>query len=293
MKKIKEKTKIIGFLFPSYSVFIVFIFIPLVYSFVLSLHKYSLLSYRSAKFVGLKNYQTLFNDPIFWTSLKNTVLFTLFTVLPTMALGLAVAIILNKKLKLRNFFRVSSFIPVVTSLVASSIIWSLILDSTKSGLLNSILVKIGIPPQAWLSSSKWALFSVIMMYIWKNTGYIMLIYLAGLQSIPESLYEAASIDGANETQKFFFITLPLLKPTTNFVFITSVIGSFQVFTPIYIMTGGGPGYSSNTLVNYLYQTGFQDFKMGYASSIAYILFAILFLITIIQRKYFKTEEIIY
>ena len=292
-RNIKEKLKVAGFLFPSYSVFVIFIFIPLIYSLVLSLFKYSLLSYKSPKFIGLLNYKTLIKDPIFWVSLKNTVIFTIGTVFPLMIIGLLIAIILNTKLKFRNFFRVSSFIPVVTSLVAASIIWSLILDSTSSGLLNFFLIKLGVEPQAWLSSSKWALFSVMVMYVWKNLGYIMLIYLAGLQSIPENLYEAASIDGANEFQKFFHITLPLLKPTTNFVFTTSIIGSFQVFTPIYIMTGGGPGYSSNTIVNYLYQKGFQDFKMGYASSIAYILFAILFLITVVQRKYFSSEEIMY
>jgi ABC-type sugar transport system permease subunit len=131
------------------------------------------------------------------------------------------------------------------------------------------------------------------MSVWKNIGYVMLIYLAGLQSIPDQLYEAVSIDGAGEIGKFFYITLPLLKPTTAFVFTTSMISSFQVFTPVYIMTGGGPGYSSNTIVNYLYQRGFQDFKMGYASTIAYALFAILFAITVLQQKYLQAEDILY
>ncbi len=293
MGRIKKALSIAGFLLPSYSIFLVFIFLPLAYSLYLSFFKYSLLSYSAAKFVGLDNYLRLLHDRVFWASLKNTVVFTLGTVLPTMALGLVLAVVLNEKLKLRNLFRTAYFIPVVTSLVAASIIWTLVLDPTDAGLLNSLLVRLGVSPQPWLSSSKWALFSIMVMYIWKNVGYVMLIYLAGLQSIPEQLYEAASIDGARGLEKFFYITLPLLKPTTAFVLTTSIISSFQVFTPVYIMTGGGPGYSSNTIVNYLYQKGFQDFRMGYASTIAYALFAILFLLTLIQKKLLKAEEILY
>lgn len=293
MKKAREYLQITGFLFPSYIVFIVFIFFPLVYSFYLSFFKYSLLSYGSAKFIGLENYIKLIHDSIFWVSLKNTFIFTLGTVIPSMAIGLFFAVILNEKLKLRNFFRTAYFIPVVTSLVAASIIWSLVLDSTDAGLVNALLLKLGIAPQAWLSSSRWALFSVIVMNIWKNAGYVMLIYIAGLQGIPNQLYEAISIDGAGGLGKFFYITLPLLKPTTSFVFTTSMIGAFQVFTPVYIMTGGGPGYSSNTIVNYLYQRGFQDFKMGYASTIAYALFLILFIMTMLQKKYLKADDVLY
>ncbi len=293
MKKVREYLQITGFLFPAYIVFIVFIFFPLIYSFYLSFFKYSLLSYSSARFIGLENYIKLIQDSIFWVSLKNTFIFTLGTVFPSMAIGLLFAVILNEKLKLRNFFRTAYFIPVVTSLVAASIIWSLVLDSTDAGLVNALLLKLGIAPQAWLSSSKWALFSVIVMNIWKNIGYVMLIYIAGLQGIPNQLYEAISIDGAGGLGKFFYITLPLLKPTTSFVFTTSMIGSFQVFTPVYIMTGGGPGYSSNTIVNYLYQRGFQDFKMGYASTIAYALFLILFIMTMLQKKYLKADDVLY
>ena len=288
MRKIKDSLKIAGFLLPSYS-----IFFPLIYSFYLSFFHYSLLSYNAPRFTGLQNYITLLKDPIFWVSLKNTMTYTIGTVIPTMGIGLFMAIILNSKLKLKNFFRTAYFIPVVTSLVAASIIWSLILDSTDAGLVNSFLVQLGIPPQAWLSSSRWALFSVIIVNIWKNIGYVMIIYIAGLQSIPEQLYEAITIDGAGEWEKFYYITLPLLKPTTSFVFTTSLIGSFQVFTPVYIMTGGGPGYSSNTIVNYLYQQGFQNFRMGYASTIAYALFTILFVMTILQKKYLKAEEVLY
>ncbi len=293
MRRVRDFSKILAFLFPSYAIFVVFIFIPLVYSFYLSFFKYSLLSYGAPKFVGLGNYLTLLHDEAFWISLKNTLVYTVGTVFPTMAIGLLLAVIMNRQLWLRNLLRTLYFIPVVTSLVAASIIWSLVLDSTDAGLVNGLLIKLGIAPQAWLSSSKWALFSVIVMSIWKNIGYVMLIYLAGLQSIPDQLYEAVSIDGAGEIGKFFHITLPLLKPTTAFVFTTSMISSFQVFTPVYVMTGGGPGYSSNTIVNYLYQRGFQDFKMGYASTIAYALFAILFAITVLQKRYLQAEDILY
>jgi len=293
MKNFKNIIKITGFLFPSYSVFFLFVLFPLVYSFYLSFFSYNLLLYGNAKFVGLANYINLIKDEVFWVSLLNTLVFTLATVFPTMVIGLLLAIILNDKLKFKALFRTAAFIPVVTSLVAAAIIWSLVLDSTSSGLVNSILLKLGLVPQAWLSSSKWALFSVSIMSIWKGVGYVMIIYIAGLQSIPDQYYEAISIDGGGTVAKFLYVTLPLLKPTTAFVLTTQIISSFQVFTPIYIMTGGGPGYSSNTIVNYLYQQGFQDFKMGYASTIAYALFTILFVITMLQKKFLQTEDVLY
>lgn len=179
------------------------------------------------------------------------------------------------------------FIPVVTSMVSVSLVWSMLYD-TDFGLINSILNKIGLQSVGWLTNTKISMLSVAIMCIWKGLGYNMTIYLAGLQGIPNQLYEAASIDGATPFKKFMNITLPLLRPTTYFVLIMSTIGALQAFDQIYIMTGGGPADSTNTIVMYLYNNAFRYLKMGYASAMAYILFIIIFFLSAIQYKYSKT-----
>ncbi|MEQ8158908.1 MAG: sugar ABC transporter permease, partial [Mesotoga sp.] len=151
-------------------------------------------------------------------------------------------------------------------------------------LANRLLAAFGLESKGWLSDSRLAMFSIVIVMVWKDFGYNMLIYLAGLQNIPEELYQAAELDGASKLQRILKITLPLLKPTTFFLSVTTIIGSFQIFTPIYIMTGGGPGYATTTLVNYLYTKGFQEFEMGYATAISFVLFVILLGLTIVQRK---------
>ncbi|MDK2954196.1 MAG: multiple sugar transport system permease protein [Kosmotoga sp.] len=285
----KLKNHFISYIFclPAYTVFAIFIFIPIVWSFFLSFHEYSLLSFESPGFVGFSNYIALFKDPVFWTAMWNTMRYSIMYVPSVLILGFLFALMLDGDFRGRNFFRISLFFPVIVSMVVASIVWSLILSAHPMGLANRFLSIFGIPPQGWLSDRKLALPSVAMVTIWKSFGYSMLIYLAGMQNIPKELYESASIDGANKLKKTLYITIPMLKPTTLFLSITSVIDSFQVFTPIYIMTGGGPGYATTTIVNYLYQKGFNEFEMGYASAISYILFSILLILTLVQKKSLK------
>ncbi len=288
----KIKDTIVSYLFcaPAYTVFTVFIFIPIVWSFILSFTDYSLLTFGESRFVGLDNYIRLFKDPIFLKSLLNTLYYTILYVPTTLLIGFIFALMLFDDFPGRNFFRLSMFVPVVVSMVVASIVWMLILSAHPTSLANRFLALFGIPPKGWLSDPKLAMISVAAVMVWKTFGYKMLLYLAAMQNIPQELYEAAELDGANDFQKTIHITIPLLKPTTFFLLVTTVIDSFQIFTPIYIMTGGGPGYATTTIVNYLYQKGFQEFEMGYASAISYILFLILIVLTFIQRKGFGKEE---
>lgn len=294
-KRMKKKLKdtIISYLFcfPAYSVFAVFIFIPIVWAFVLSFTDYSLLTFGESNFVGFDNYIRLFKDPVFLKSLLNTLYYSVLYVPATLIIGFLFALMLNDDFPGRNFFRLAMFIPVIISMVVASIVWMLILSAHPTSLANRFLALFGIPPQGWLSDPKLAMISVAVVMVWKTFGYKMLLYLAAMQNIPQELYEAAEIDGATGWKKTMYITIPLLKPTTFFLLVTSVIDSFQIFTPIYIMTGGGPGYATTTIVNYLYQKGFQEFEMGYASAISYILFLILLVLTFIQKKGFGKEEL--
>lgn len=279
---------------PAYMVFLVFIFIPVAWSFYLSLFDYSILSLKHPEFAGLKNFAKMFGDSVFRVSVWNTVRYSLGTVPARLVLGLALALLLDQKnLFGKNFLRTVYFLPVVTSMVAASIVWSLVFNASEAGLANQMLKAVGFPPKGWLADSKLAMLSVCVMSVWKELGYVMTIFLAGLQGIPLELYEAAAIDGATGWQKIRFITIPLLRPTTFFILVTEVIGSFQVFTQTYVMTGGGPGYSTTTLINLLYTKGFFEFDMGYASALAVTLFLGLLLLSWVMRRAFRAEEIVY
>ena len=176
-------------------------------------------------------------------------------------------------------------------MVACAIIWRLIFDAGPAGIANRFIGLFGGTTKGWLADSSLAMLSVIIMSVWKDLGYCMMIYLAGLQGISPELYEASSIDGATGWQKFWYVTLPMLKPTTFFIVTTQIISSFQVFTQTYVMTGGGPGYSTTTLINYLYQLGFNEYRMGYASTVAFILFVGLLVLSAILRRVFQAEEL--
>lgn len=291
LKPLREAFLGYSFCAPAYVVFAVFIFIPIVWAFVLSFFDYNILTLESPHFVGLRNYIKLFKDSVFFISLRNTALYALIYVPISLFFGFVFALLLNDDFPGRNFFRMAIFVPSVISLVVESIVWMLILSAQPSGLMNRIVALFGISPRGWLSDPKLALTSVAIFMIWRSFGYNMLLYLAAMQGIPAELYEVAELDGARSWQKTLYVTLPMLKPTTFFLTVTSVISSFQIFTPIYIMTGGGPGYSTTTIVNYLYQKGFQEFEMGYASAISYVLFVILIILTVIQKKGFRAEKI--
>jgi multiple sugar transport system permease protein len=279
-----QREYLAGYLFilPNLVGFLIFSAIPVIASLVLSLYKWDIV--RAPEFVGLKNYVDLFHDPLFFKVLGNTAYFVLGTVPIGIVLAILLAVILNSKIGGLTWYRTAYFLPVVSSTVAVSLVWRW-LYNPDYGLVNHFLWLAGVDgerlPQ-WLGSTTWAMPAIIFMSIWKNLGYNMVLFLAGLQGIADHYYEAAEIDGASKTQQFFFITLPLLTPTIFFVFIMSLIGSFQVFQQALIMSEGGPANATNTIVLYLYQNGFLYLKMGYASAMAYILFGIIMLITLIQ-----------
>ncbi|MCG8514744.1 MAG: sugar ABC transporter permease [Halanaerobiales bacterium] len=278
------------FLLPNLLGFLLFILIPILASFGLSFTQWDLLG--DISWVGLGNYTELLSDKIFIQVFWNTLYYSVGTVPLGIAIALLLAIALNQKIRGVKFYRGAYFLPVVSSTVAVAVVWQWIYNP-EFGLLNYVLSLLGIDGPSWLTSTVWAMPAIIITSIWKGLGYNMLLFLAGLQGIPKTYYEAAEIDGANWFNKFWKITLPLLSPTTFFVVIMSVISSFQVFDIIYVMTEGGPGRSTSVLVHYLYQNAFQYFRMGYASAIAYILFFLVFILTLIQLKRQKNWVIYY
>ena len=281
-RKLKDNLTGYGFLAPNIVGFLIFTFLPVFASLLLAFCQWDLLS--EPKFVGIKNFVTLFSDKLFWKYFGNT-LFFMMGIPVGMTVSLCLALLMNHKLKGMVVFRTIYFMPVVSSMVAVALLWRWIYNPD-FGLLNSFLRTIGFrnPPQ-WLSSTAWAKPAVMIMQIWKGAGYNMLLYLAALQGVPEQLYEAADIDGANAWQKFWYVTFPMLGPTNFFIVIMGIIGGFQIFGALYVMTGGGPAGSTTTIVYYIYNNAFQWFKMGYASAISWFLFLIIFIVTIINWKY--------
>lgn len=259
----------------------VFVYGPTLVSLYMSLTQWDGLTPSS--FVGVKNYATLVSDEVYLQSLWNTAYFTAGSVPFAMVFGLGMALLVNQKVPGVTLFRALFFLPVVTSSVAIGLVWAWMFSSYY-GVINSVLNVFGIPSLSWLGSVVWAMPAVIIVSVWYRVGYNMVLFLSGLQGIPEQLYEAAKIDGANSWQQFRHVTLPMLSPTTFFIAIISVIGSFQVFNIIYVMTLGGPGYTTSVYIYYLYQTAFQHFKMGYGSSMAITLFALLAALTLFQWK---------
>jgi multiple sugar transport system permease protein len=285
-KRILKELKINGFayivVFAALVHFCIFKAFPFLSSFVLSFYKYKFGGH--SKFIGLENWTRTLNDPIMWKSLANTGIFTLYFVIPSMIVGLILALLINAKVRNTHIFRVIYFLPVVTSFVVVAGIWKWIFAAQSDGIANFFLALIGIPPQIFLSDDKLALVVLAGLSIFKAAGSVMIYYFGGLKQIPESLYEAASIDGASGARQFFKITLPLLKPTTLFVAIMSTIGSFQVFDSAYLLTGGGPNYATSTIVYYIYKKAFVTMNFGEACSVSIILFVIILGISLIQKK---------
>jgi len=273
------------FLSPTLLVFMTFVIFPVFFSFYLSFHTWNMFSAQK-EFVGFDNYLTAIRSPEFWMVTKNTLIYTLGTVPLNMLLALIVAYFLNKKIAGKRILRTAFFAPVVMSSVAAAVIWRWVYEPN-FGLLNYVLSWFGIPAVNWLNDPTAAMFALIVMGVWKTFGVNMILFSAGLQGIPKHYYEAAEIDGAGRWQRFWDITLPLLSPTTFFILVMSVIGSFQVFDTVYVLTSGGPLGTTKVLVFYLYENAFKFFDMGYASAIAYLLFAIVFTLTLLQTKYLK------
>ncbi len=281
------------FLTPALSAIFIFFFVPVIAAFIISFTDfdiYALGNLSTVRFIGLNNYINLFDDPLFYTALKNTFYFVLMAGPLSIAISLGAALLLNSKLiKYKAIFRLSYFIPVVTTLVAVAIVWRFIYHP-RFGILNYILSTVGIDQIDWLGDTSTAMPAIVLMSVWKNFGYNMIIFIAGLQNIPEDLYEAASIEGANNWQKFKSITLPMLAPTTIFISIITMIGYFQFFAEPYIMTQGGPLNSTLSIVQYMYQEGFRWWNMGYSASIAFVFFFIILIGTVIQLKIQKSTE---
>jgi len=275
------------FLAPALLLIGLFFFLPVLAGLLLSLTDfdiYAIGSFDTARFVGLGNYRDLLHNSLFWTALRNTLYFVLVGGPLSVAISLAAAVLLNSpRLRFRAFFRTVYFAPVVTTLVAVAIVWRY-LYHPRYGLLNLILGWIGIDPIDWLGDPHWAMPAIILLSIWKTFGYNMLILLAGLQTIPEELYEAASIDGAGAWRRFLHITFPSLGPVFLFVAVTTMIGYFQLFAEPYVMTQGGPLRSTTSLVLLMYEEGFRWWRMGVASSIAFVLFLLTLGGTLLQLR---------
>ncbi len=270
------------FILPCFMGFVFFYMIPILAGAGFSLTDYTGLSTKGIRFIGLENYKSLFTDRYFIRSLKNNILYAVLYTPLTLITALFFATILNKVTYGRKFFRVSFFLPYVTSMVSVAVVWRLIFNPS-NGPLNTLLLHLGISdPPKWLMSTTWAIYAVIIVSVWKNFGYYMLILIAGMQTIPDHLYEAAEIDGAGGIQKYFKITLPLLSPTLFLCVIMLLINSFQVFDLVNVMTNGGPGMATNVLVYRIFTEGFTNARMGYACAIAYFLFLVTLLITLIQ-----------
>jgi multiple sugar transport system permease protein len=272
-----------GFLFilPTYLGFAIFILGPVVAVAGMSFTKFDVLT--GAEFTGLTNYVRLLSDERLRNVYTNTFVFTIFAVFFNVSIGLALAVLLNRRLPrlLRNFFRSVYFFPLLIAHTYVAVIWQF-LYQRDTGVINYYLSLVGIASISWLGSAAWVLPSVIIMDVWKNTGFAMIIFLAGLQNIPKDYYEAARLDGANAVQLFLRITFPLLSPTIFFVLVIFMIGAIQVFDTIIVLTGGGPGDASKSVVIYIYEQAFQNFDLGYASTVAMTLFVVILIFTLLQ-----------
>jgi len=270
------------FLLPNILGFLAFTAIPVFAALAMSFFDWDLLLGHT--FTGVENFRELLtNDETFRHSVRNTAYYVALSVPLSVALGLGIALLTNQALRGITIFRAIFLLPYVTITVALSLVWKW-LYLPKIGLINQALGWFGITGPSWLTSTTWAMPAIIIMGVWKSFGYNMVLFLAGLQSIPQHLHEAAMLDGASVWQRFRYVTLPMLAPTTFFVVVISVIGSFQVFDQALVMTNGGPGIATTTLVLYIFNVGFQSFHMGYAAAIAWVLFAIIFVFTLIQFR---------
>jgi multiple sugar transport system permease protein len=271
-----------AFLAPSFIVLAVFTYFPVAYALGLSFFKWRILR-GEPTFNGLTNYQLLLTSEDFWQAIWNTVYFAVGSIPTGMAIALFIAILLNRPMRTLALYRTAFFLPTVTSMVAVSVVWMWIYHPDV-GLMNYFLDLFHLPAIRWLNDPRWTMPALILLGIWKGMGYNIIIYLAGLQNIPQHLYEAAQIDGANRWQLFRNITWPLLTPTSFLILVMAVINSFQAFTEFHVMTQGGPLGSTTVIVYYLYQQAFQQFNMGYGSALAIILFLIILGLTLIQNR---------
>lgn len=290
--KIQARTDLTGYLFitPNVVIFMLFMILPVLFSFFISFTDWDYAQgFDAIQFIGTENYEELIHDEWFIAAFWNTIKFVVGTVPLSIILGLIIAVIIERQVKGKPLARLLLFLPYLSNIVAVSTVW--IMMYSPFGPITEFLKAIGInEPPNWLGSYDWALPGIIIMSIWLVLGYCVMIYSAAIQALPDDVYEAAMVDGATGIQSFLKITIPMLRPTTFFLVVTSIIGSFKVFGQINIMTNGGPGTSTNVLVYYIYKSAFSFFKMGYASAVSWVLFALIFIVTLIQWKMQKKYE---
>ncbi|MEX1172934.1 MAG: sugar ABC transporter permease [Chloroflexota bacterium] len=281
-----------AFAAPFMILFSVFLAFPIIAAFLLSFTSFGLRDLQNpvgTSFVGLQNYMDLLSDAKFWKSLINTVYFVVVGVPVTLAFGLLIANALNRGVnRFRSVFRVGYYLPVITSIVAIAVVWRFLLNPDV-GLINMALAAVSIDGPAWLADPALAMPSIIAMAVWRNLGFAMIVFLAGMQAIPASLYEAASLDGAGRWQAFRSITVPLLRPTILFMTVITTIGYLQLFEEPFVMTAGGPLDATLSVTMYMYQQGFTFFHQGYASAIAYVLFVIVAIIAFLQFRFLRSD----
>lgn len=280
---IKENLTGYSFIAPALIGFIIFMAYPLVYSLFLSFMDWNMFKgLDGSKFIGLKNYADALQNDYFRTGFVNNIKLMIFAVPILIIISISIATLLNQKIHGRGILRAMYFVPYITTVTAAALVFSALFHP-EFGLINSVLRSLGVENlPGWATSSKWALITVAIFWIWKNVGYCVVIYLAGLQGISPSYYEAAAIDGASKWQQFIKITFPLVSPTTFFLVITSIISSFQIFAEINVLTQGGPGTATTTMVYHIYDTAFKQFKMGYASAVSWLFFLMVVVITVVQ-----------
>ncbi|MGE5364160.1 MAG: carbohydrate ABC transporter permease [Bacteroidota bacterium] len=283
-----KKTKIIPYIMvlPYIVHFLVFVSFPVIFSFVLIFHKWNIIS--PMQFIGLDNFYHLFHDRQFFYAVGNTLIFLLIHIPLQIAGALFFAVMLNQRLRFIGFFRAAYFLPVIVSGVVVTILWQQ-LFGYETGLLNRMLSAAGLPRIGWLVNPSVAMSSIAIMATWKNVGLYIVLFLAGLQTVPNHLYESAELEGANSWQKFRYITLPMINPTVMMVIILSTIGGFSLFIEPYVMTGGGPLNSTLSAVLYIYKQGFFYYHMGYASTLGFFFAGIILLVIVIQKKYVERE----
>jgi len=287
-RRIRTAIEAYALIGPSLLGFLAFLVLPVIGVFILSLFSWNLIG--SPQFVGLANYRQMMRDSEAWHALENTAYYVLLNIPIQTVLALLLALALNRKMRGVKFLRVVFVLPWMAMPVALGVIWNWFFDP-RSGIIDHIISMFGFTGPNWLTSSGWAMPVVASVNVWQYTGYTMLFLLAGLQAIPTQVYEAASLDGVNAMQRFFKITLPLLRPSMFFVLITNVIGSFQQFDTVFVMTQGGPGTSTTTMNYYIYQQAFQLFHAGYAATLSILLFAVILLVTVIQFRYFRSRTV--
>ncbi|MFN8449978.1 MAG: sugar ABC transporter permease [Anaerolineae bacterium] len=285
----QREQALVGYLFvlPDLIGLIVFIIGPMLLAFVISFSDWRLTGVP--EFVGIKNYEIILKDPKFGASLGRTILYTIGYVPVVYTLSLGLAVLLTRKVRGNTFFRTLYFMPIAMSMVVAGVIWRFMFDPG-NGLINDIFRSVGLPALQWTGNVQSAMVSVLIVSVWKSAGYFMIILLAGIQDIPSDYIEAAQIDGANRWQIFRRVIMPLLKPTSFFVIVILSINALQAFDQIYVMTRGGPAQATYTLLMYIYEKGFREWNFGYAAAMAVVLFAMIFVLTLIQVRFFRSTE---